>query len=119
MAVISQGFGGSTIISRGYGTDGEDPGPGLAVFQNPRLDPFQRGIRFANLKNGRAENIKKFGEQVWHTNAVMPIHLGPADQFERSGVVWFRKRPVPSSVRQREYRGVDQFGNPIYPFTGK
>lgn len=73
-----------------------------------RDDP--RGIKFANVRDGKATNVVHGGPRVYHVNAVMTVAHRPSDQYYgdepslQSGVIshrgnLVRMRRVPARVR--------------------
>ena len=112
---------------------GSAPEPAAATGEllfgtDARKKQFERGIKFANVPEGRAEFVVHGGPRVYHVNSVSNIiqeqdKLGQrADSY--SGVVKFRFRnyrnyPVPLSINQVETRSSDRWSNPRFSFTGK
>lgn len=122
MAIVTRGFGGATVVTQGYGIDGAAPPIPEPSFDpsNPTRDLLRRGIRWANVPRGKAENVSRNGTRVEHINVTMNIVQEHSEKGDPSGVIRFRFRsgsPLPSKI-VGESRGKDQFGNPIYPFTG-
>ena len=110
------------------------PNPGPYVAQPPftgrdaRRDQFERGIRFANVPGGRADFVVHGGPRVQHVNSLQNIFLGVGDVVvddgNYSGAVKYRFRSyrdfkVPDSVNKVEFRSIDRFTNPVFPFTGR
>lgn len=130
--IISRGFGGSggtgpgVVITQGYGDQATSEGASVSQAGSKVLR-YQRGIGFANVPRGKSDLVvKEDSEHQFYTNSVQPIVNRPGDQLSSSGVysgaVKFRFRnnrsfPVPSKVKN-DSRYLDQFGNPIFPFTG-
>lgn len=114
---------------------GSPPNPGTYVPQPPlfgRGDPkknqFERGIKFANVPGGKADNVVHGGPRVYHVNSVANILQDPGDILTKTGVysgnVKFRFRsyrrfPVPESVNKIEFRSSNRFTDPVFPFTGR
>jgi hypothetical protein len=95
----------------------------MSQFTNPKKLQFARGIKFANVPAGRADNVVVFGSQIFHVNGVMSPSSDPSDRSNNSGVVVFRgndlrKIKVPTSLRHYDARSVDAYGNPVFSFTG-
>jgi hypothetical protein len=116
------------------GNTGSLPQPGpfvppLPSFgSDPRKLQFERGIKFANVPGARSDMVNAPASQVQHVNTVSSVLQGSIGEIERDGLYSgaikyrfrdYRKFPVPKSVSPSETRDVDQFGNPIFPFTGK
>lgn len=105
-----------------------NPGPpvaGVATSEDPRKTQFERGIKWANVPGGKADNVIHGGERVYHVNSVQNVFLPPvADLPDRTnGLVAFRNAarytPTPASVLGFDRRSSDRFGNPVFPFTGR
>lgn len=107
-----------------------DPGPYVA--QDPifgtdaRKRQFERGIKFANVPDGRADFVNHGGPRVRHINSASNVLQKPTDVFEKtneySGALKFRFRsyrsvPVPASVTGVDYRSSDAFANPYSKYT--
>lgn len=123
--IISRGFGvggsaASTIVTRGYGEASVSPTP--APDFNPRdqrRELLLPGIRWANVPKGKPGNIVKNGTRVEHVNTIMNVVMSHSEHGgDLSGVIRYRFRPLPSRIAGED-RGKDQFGNPVYPFTGR
>jgi hypothetical protein len=105
------------------------PVPSYPTYQDSRKYQFERGIKFANVPGGRADNVIHGGPRVYHVNSVMcitqlPCDVARADDVNISGVIKFRfKRrhnsKMPDSIRHCDPRGIDEYGNPVFSFTGK
>lgn len=103
--------------------------PSLPQFgADPRKSQFERGIKFANVPGARSDMVKAPASQVQHVNTVSNVIQNPIGKIESdgnySGAIKYRFRdyrrfPVPASVNRSEVRDTDEFGNPIFPFTGK
>jgi len=73
---------------------GSPPDPGSYVPSAPmfggaaqgRPSQFERGIKFANVPLGRADNVVHGGPRVWHVNSLQTILQLPIDR-DRSGAI--------------------------------
>lgn len=122
--VITRGLGpDSDVATRGFGDDFPQPPvvrhAGLPSFKGRRSEP--RGIRWANVKQGRPENVVHGGARVVRVNSVQNVTQEPIDKSitDVSGRVAFRfqKGPTQVPVKVRHYaRGsVNRFGEPTFP----
>lgn len=128
--IITQGLGGSTVITLGLGEESSATGPSAVYIDpvDPRRRQFGSGIKMANVPRGKADFVVVQGTQVYHINNVQNFQMDLGDKLNRigvyGGVVKFRFRshrnfPVPSSVNQSDGRNADQFSNPVFSFTGR
>jgi hypothetical protein len=98
-----------------------DPGPPVASpprYSDPRRNQFARGIKFGNVPGGKPENIVHGGTRIFHVNTACNVLQDPIDKGGTSGAI-ARPEETPDSVRKKEDRNVDVFGNVLYPFTGR
>jgi hypothetical protein len=91
---------------------------------NAKKMQFARGMKWANVPDGRAMFVVVSGGSALHVNAPMGLLQQPSDRDNGSGVIRFRgndfrRTKVPTSVRHYDYRSIDAFGNPVFSFTGK
>ena len=125
--IVTRGFGsnggsGHSIVTQGYADTSGGPSPGAGFdASHPRRELLGPGIRFANVPRGRADfaSTNWNGTQAIQTNAPQGILQALSDRPSLSGVIRFRFRALPSSISSRETRNLDQFGNVIYPGTGR
>ena len=103
-------------------------GPASTPTYQVRNNLFKRGIGFANVPGGKAENVVHGGPRVWHVNCVMNILQQPSDKYFgddpglMSGVVRFRGHSarmvrVPNVVCGQSPRFVSLAENPTVHFA--
>lgn len=69
-----------------------DPGPPVPSSPMFRRKLFERGIKFANVEGGKAENVIHGGERVYHINSAMNVLQLPIDKSGMNGLIRFRFR---------------------------
>lgn len=109
---------------------GSFPDPGVYVPSVPTLGlnakktQFERGIKFANVPGGKAENVVHGGPRIWHVNSVQNLLQDPIDKSvvagpgSYSGAVKYRGRSyrknvklLPDVASPSEGRNTDRFGH--------
>lgn len=108
---------------------GSAPDPGVYVEStlrgtDARKNQFERGIKFANVPGGKAENVVHGGPRVWHVNSVQNLMQDPIDKSvvagpgTYSGAIKYRNRSyrknvklLPDVVSPKDGRNTDVFGN--------
>lgn len=99
------------------------PVPGSQTSKDIRKQQFERGIKWANVPGGRADNLIHGGARVYHVNSVVNVTQETSDKTGNSGVVVFRHRKryaaTPNRILHIEVRVSDRFSNPVFPFTGQ
>lgn len=88
-----------------------------------RNQQFVRGIKWANVPGGKAENASAGTSRVFHVNQVLGVLQESTTKPDRSGVITFRHRQrvtqTPTSILHIDVRSSDRFSNPVFPFTGR
>ena len=126
---ITLGFGTQgTVgpITIGYGN--LDPPSTVEGFRGTKFLTYERGIRFANVIRGKADFVVHGGPRVWYINSVQTVQSKTSDHLESSGMYSgamkyrfrdYRKFKLPSSIGRNDGTAIDEFGNPVFSFTGK